>query len=136
MDNYLAMGDPDSLSRLELVSLYINGYYKLDADRRSKFEAAFRKRKLPLPLMPPEERRPAIRSPPGHEFSIDRLTFLSYLLLIYSGTAFFYSWIYLAERLIKMDFRVNTRHKLIQTGIALFYVTAEILIYGYFSNLP
>lgn len=127
-------GDPDKLSRLELISLYINGYYSLDAVSRSKFEAAFRKRKLPLPAMP-EKLTPPGREGAAKASTIDRSTFISYMLLIYSGTAVFYSWIYLALRLAKMDFGVNTKHKLIQSGIALFYVVAEILLYDYFSNI-
>jgi hypothetical protein len=134
--------DPDRLSRLELVSLYINGYYQLDSSLRSRFEAAFRKRKLPVPDMPSEEpvprsvpeNRRAIASGGARRATIDRDTFLSYILLIYTGTAVFYSWIYLALRLLKMDFRENAKHKLIQSGIALFYVIAEILLYDYFSK--
>jgi hypothetical protein len=125
--------DPDRLSKPELVSLYINGYYTLDADLRSKFEAAFRKRKLPLPSMP-REAPTEPRAGPRKASSIDRKCFLSYILLIYSGTAIFYSWFYLAERLMKMDFGENTKHKLIQSGIALVYVVSEILLYGYFSK--
>jgi hypothetical protein len=133
MERALFPGDPNELSRLELISLYINGYYKLDAELRSKFEAAFRKRKLPLPLMP--EHAPAEAHAGGGKPSpMDRSTFLSYILLIYSGTAIFYSWIYLAERLVKMDFREDTKHKLIQSGIALFYVVAEVLLWDYFSK--
>jgi hypothetical protein len=133
MDTLVFRGDPDRLSRPELISFYINGYYRLDAGLRSKFEAAFRKRKLPLPHMPAEE-------PPGKpcaspkRATIDRPTFLSYILLIYTGTAIFYSWFYLAERLIKMDFRYNTKNKLIQSGIALVYVVGEILLYLYFTG--
>jgi hypothetical protein len=123
------VGDPNRLSRLELISLYINGYYSLDADRRSRFEAEFRKRKLPLPLMPDSLPRPK----PAKD--MDRKCFLSYILLIYTGTALFYSWIYLAERLVKWDFSVNAKHKLIQSGIALFYVIVEILVIDYFSGL-
>jgi hypothetical protein len=126
-------GDPEGLSRLELISRYIDGYYELDAGRRSKFEAAFRKRKLPLPLMPPHDPRPD-RAAVGKPRVIDLSTFLSYILLIYSGTAIFYSWIYLAERLAKMDFREGAKHKLIQSGIALFYVIVEILLFEYFSK--
>lgn len=126
-------GDPDMLSRLELISLYINGYYELDADLRSKFEAAFKKRKLPLPVMPEHAPSPG-RVAVGKPTAIDRGTFLSYILLIYSGTAVFYSWIFLAERLIKLDFRENTKHKLIQSGIALSYLLAELLLYAYFTG--
>jgi hypothetical protein len=133
METALYGGDPDRLSRLELISLYINGYYTLGADLRSKFEAAFRKRKLPLPRMP--ENAPSLDPPDARKpATIDRSTFLSYILLIYSGTAIFYSWIFLAERLVKMDFRENTKHKLIQSGIALFYVVVEILLYDFFSK--
>lgn len=122
--------DPEGLSRLELVSRYINGYYALDADHKRRFEAAFARRKLPLPCMPPAPsvERPAARA------SMDRNTFLSYILLIYTGTALFYSWIYLAERLIKMDLREDAPHRLIQTGIALLYVVGELLLYAYFSG--
>jgi hypothetical protein len=132
MENAIYNGDPDKLSRLELVSLYINGYYTLDADSRSRFEAAFRKRKLPLPSMPenPPPQRGAEAPKAG---SIDRGTFISYLLLIYTGTAVFYSWIFLAIRLAKMDF--HGRHKLIQSGIALLYVVVEILVCDYFSTI-
>jgi hypothetical protein len=134
MNTLVFGGDLDRLSRPELISLYINGYYKLDADLRSKFEAAFKKRKLPLPVMPADGPTAADRGS-SRRAVIDRSTFLSYILLIYSGTAFFYSWIYLAERLVKMDFGENTRHKLIQSGIALVYVVGEILLYGYLSKL-
>jgi hypothetical protein len=133
MDTTAFFGDPASLSRLELVSLYINRYYKLDTDLRSKFEAEFRKRKLPLPRMPIEP--PPARARGSGKWAMDRRTFLSYILLIYSGTAFVYSWIYLAERLVKMDFGENTRHKLLQSAIALFYVVVEILLYNYFTQL-
>lgn len=134
METVLNGGDPDRISRLELISLYINDYYALDANSRSQFEAAFRKRKLPLPRMP--ERSPQASSVAAPKpMRIDRGTFISYILLIYSGTAVVYSWIYLIERFVKMDFRENARHKLIQSGIALFYITAEILLFDYFSRL-
>jgi hypothetical protein len=124
------LADPDSLSRIELISVYINEYYTLDADRREKFEAAFRKKKLPLPVMPP-----CLPAPRHPQATMDRHCFVSYLLLIYTGTAIFYSWIYLIERLVKMDFAKHEKHKLIQTGIALFYVIAELLLFYYFSSL-
>jgi hypothetical protein len=122
------MADPDSLSRLELISLYINDYYTLDAERRAAFEAAFRKRKLPLPRIP--EARPTVRK---RAAPMDRNCFLSYILLIYTGTAIFYSWFFLLQRIVKLDFTKKDRHKFIQTGIALFYVIAEILLFDFFS---
>jgi hypothetical protein len=125
-----SMDDPAALSRLELVSLYINRYYQLDADLRSRFEAEFLRRKLPLPAMPAAPARPC-RDRRGASRPMSRGCFLSYVLLIYSGTAFFYSWAYLAARLVKMDYAVETRHKLVQTAIALIYVVGELLLYGY-----
>jgi len=122
------IGDLDGLSRPELISLYINGYYTLDAGLKSKFEAAFKERKLPLPRMP--ETPPVPKAAP----SIDRKCFLSYILLMYTGTGIFYSWFFLAARLLKMDFRDNLKHKLIQTGIALLYVVGELLLIGYFRG--
>jgi hypothetical protein len=119
--------DPEELSRIELISLYIDGYYTFDAARKAKFEAAFAKRKLPLPRMPPFP-PPPIPAPGRAASGIDRGCFISYVLLIYSGTAIFYSWIYLAERLLKMDFDKGAKHKLIQSAIALFYVVVEILL--------
>jgi hypothetical protein len=133
MDTIAFSGDPASLSRLELVSLYINRYYKLDADLRSKFETEFRKRNLPLPRMPIGS--PLKRDRTAGKWTMDRHTFLSYVLLIYSGTAFVYSWIYLAQRLVKMDFGQNPRHKLLQSAIALVYVIVEIFLYIYFAQL-
>lgn len=128
-------GDPDSLSRPELVSLYINGYRKLDAGMRAKYEAAFRKRRLPLPDMSAEASPSHGRGLPSKECGIDRGAFLSYILLIYSGTAVFYCWVYLAQRLVKMDFGQNTKHKLIQTGISLLYAIGEIFLCDYFAHL-
>jgi hypothetical protein len=60
--------------------------------------------------------------------TIDRQTLLSYILLIYTGTALFYSWYYLVERLIRRDFRACTKHKIIQTGLSVLYVAADILL--------
>jgi hypothetical protein len=125
-------GDPDKLSRLELISLYINDYCSLDADSRSRFEAAFRKRKLPLPIIPAKPPQEA-RGRAGVASSIDRSTFISYMLLIYTGTAVFYSWFYLAARLAKMDF--GSKHKLILSGISLAYIIGELLLFDCFSRL-
>jgi hypothetical protein len=120
--------DPDSLSRIELVSSYMNEYAALGEAGRSKFEDAFRRRGLPLPDMSARASRAPATSARAAKASIDRETFLSYLLLIYTGTAVFYSWYYLVERLIRRDFRVGARHKIIQTGISLFYAAADILL--------
>jgi len=124
------MADPDSLSRIELISVYINQYYSLDSEGRARFEAEFRKRKLPLPCMPATYTIPARTLP-----AMDRDCFLSYLLLIFTGTAIFYSWIFLAQRLVKMDFAKAGKHRLIQSGIALFYVLCEILLFEHLSAL-
>lgn len=125
--------DPENLSRLELVSLFVNGYYDLGPEARFRFEAEFKKRGLPLPHMPPRLPAPAV--PAKKTSTIDRSCFTSYMLLIYTGTAIFYAWIFLAARLIKLDFGANPRHKLIQTAIALFYVVAELLAINYFAGL-
>ena len=123
-----SMADPKSLSRLELISLYINHYYDLDPAQRSSFATEVLRRKLPLPDMPAS--RPTARPSPG----MDRYCFLDYVLLIYSGTAIVYSWIFLIERLVKLDIAKGGKHRVIQAGIALFYVIAEILLFVYFST--
>jgi len=126
-----ATEDPDTLSRIELVSSYVNEYPFLDEGRRARFEAAFRKRGLPLPDMTPSRSRP--RRParePAAKGYIDRETFLSYILLIYTGTAIFYSWYYLAERLVRRDFRICPKHKIIQTALSILYIAADILALG------
>jgi len=120
-------GDPLSLSRIELVSAYINGYSSLGAERRAAFEAALRARGLPLPRVPPE-RPPIPGIEPKEKPAIDKGTFFSYILLIYTGTAVFYCWYYLAERLIRRDFRSGAKHKAAQTAISLFYAAADILV--------
>lgn len=121
------MADPHSLSRPELISLFINHYYDLDPVQWASFSAEFLRRKLPLPVMP------ASRPVPKPRSGIDRNCFVSYVLLIYSGTAIVYSWIFLIERLVKMDIAKGGKHRIIQSAIALFYIVAEILIFEYFS---
>jgi hypothetical protein len=123
-----AARDPDSLSRIELISSYISSYPSLDEEGRAGLEAAFRRRGLPLPDMSERPRpiRPARPRRAGG--TIDKQTLLSYILLIYTGTALFYSWYYLVERLARRDFRACTKHKIIQTGLSVFYVAADILI--------
>lgn len=123
-------GDPENLPRIELISRYINGYYRLGSALRARYEAAFRKRNLPLPRMgaqPP----PARRESPWA--SMDVSTFLDYLLLIYSGSAIFYSWIFLAKHLFRMDF-ARSRHTLVQTALALFYIFGELALAEYFAG--
>ncbi len=133
MNGHGEMADLGSLSRLELISLYINGYGSLDADQRSQFEIEFHRRGLPLPRMSPL--RAAAPRPAPRRGDIDRSTLFSYILLIYTGTAVFYSWFYLAARLLKMDFRRNLKHKLIQSAISLFYVIIDILLVQCLVNL-
>jgi hypothetical protein len=120
--------DPDTLSRIELVSSYVNGYAELGEEGRADLEAELARRGLPVPDMSRRgiKARPGLpRAPAG---GIDRETLLSYILLIYTGTAIFYSWYYLAERLIRRDFSLRAKHKIIQTGISLLYAAADILI--------
>jgi hypothetical protein len=123
-----ASEDPDSLSRIELVSSYVNRYGSLDEEGKARLEAAIRKRGLPVPDMSDRPRPAAAHRRGIPKVTIDRETFLSYILLIYTGTAIFYSWYFLAERLIRRDYRVCAKHKIIQTGISVLYVAADILI--------
>lgn len=125
-----AARDPDSLSRIELISSYVNCYPSLDEEGKARLEASFRRRGLPLPDM--SERPRAIRParPRNAGGTIDKETLLSYILLIYTGTALFYSWYYLVERLVRRDLRACTKHKIIQTGLSALYVAADILILG------
>jgi hypothetical protein len=126
--------DPNSISRIELVSSYVNGYGELGEQRRAEIAAELARRGLPLPDM---SRRGTPAGPPRRRIpaeGIDKQTLLSYILLIYTGTAIFYSWYYLAERLIRRDFKLRAKHKIIQTGMSLLYAAADILILSLFAG--
>lgn len=114
------------MSSYELVSIYINRSYGDKLEALPLLEAELRKRRLPvpepMPLPPPE---PAA----GKSSAMSRETFLSYLLLIYTLTGLFYSWLYLPMRLIRGDFDKDRKHRLVQTAIALLYQAAEIATY-------
>jgi|WetSurMetagenome_2_1015567.scaffolds.fasta_scaffold528933_2 hypothetical protein len=120
--------NPDSLSRIELISSYVNGYAELDDAGRADLEAELARRGLPVPDMSRRGTKARPGRPRAPAGGIDRETLLSYILLIYTGTAIFYSWYYLAERLIRRDCSLRAKHKIIQTGISLFYAAADILI--------
>jgi hypothetical protein len=128
MEN-LPMGNPveaeeiEYASPIELVSSYIDSYYSLDPDSREARERELAARGLPLPRMPSD---PPVHTPRRVTEAIDKETFLDYVLLIYTGTALFYSWIFMAIRFAKRDFK--TKHRLIQTAISLFYILSELIL--------
>lgn len=111
-------------SSYELISRYINDYYSIDEASRRAMAAEFSARGLPLPKIGPAP-LPALRA----KRPMDRRTFLSYLLLIYTLSGIFYAWCYIPARLIKKDYRDDMKDSLIQGGIALFYQLAEILAF-------
>lgn len=118
--------EPESLSCMssyELISRYINDYHEIDEATRRAMARELSARHLPLPKIgePPE---PSLRAKKGTE--MDRRTFLSYLLLIYTVTGIFYAWGYIPARLIKKDFQKDKRDNAIQAGIALLYQVIEI----------
>lgn len=106
----------------ELVSVYVNRGHGEDLAYKSELEAALRARGLPLP----EQMPPAEAPMPPASAPMTRATFFEYILLTYIVTGLFYSWLYLPLRLIKGDFSVDRKHKLIQTGLALAYQAAEV----------
>lgn len=124
------------LSRIELVSIYINTYYDLGADDRHAYEVEFARRGLPLPAMPKERPvYPEAPVPPPRKSWIDRNTFVSYLFLLSLVPGIFYSWFYLGTRLVKRDFRTNTKHKVILSAISGAYIAAEALLVDYLVDL-
>jgi hypothetical protein len=129
MAEFLSVGDVDRASSAELLSIHINRLHKGDPALIAAVEAELSSRGLPLP----EPYPPAAEAPPP---PMTRETFLSYLFLIYTVTGLVYSWLYLPMRLIKGDFRVDTRHKVIQSGIALAYQAAEVVAIGALLELP
>lgn len=109
------------MSDWELVSVYVNRGYGDDLTLMRALVAELEARRLPIPEQMPE-RRQATPTPPA----MSRGTFLEYVLLVYSVTGILYSWLYLPMRLVKKDFGVDRKHKLIQAGIALAYQAAEV----------
>jgi hypothetical protein len=112
------------VSSYELISRYINDYYEIDETTRRAMARELSARHLPLPKIggPPALRVKQVSQ-------MDKETFLSYLLLIYTLTGLFYAWGYLPARLIKKDYRKDKKDKVIQTGIALLYQLAEIVAF-------
>lgn len=110
------------MSDWELVSVFINRGHGDDLAYREELERELTARGLPVPEQMPqiEPKKPATAA------SMTRATFLEYVLLIYVVTGLIYSWIYLPLRLVKGDFAVDRKHKLIQTGVALAYQAAEV----------
>lgn len=110
------------MSDWELVSVYVNRGHGEDLAYKAELEAELVARGLPVPeQMPPlEAQRPAATA------AMTRATFLEYILLTYIVTGLFYAWLYLPLRLVKGDFSVDRKHKLIQTGVALAYQAAEV----------
>ena len=86
----------------------------------------FSARHLPLPKMG-EPPAPVLRVKNGSQ--MDKRTFLSYVLLIYTVTGLFYAWGYLPARIIKNDFQKDKKDNVIQTGIALFYQLIEVVAF-------
>jgi hypothetical protein len=114
------------ISSYELISRYINDYYEIDEATRRAMAHELSARHLPLPKMG-EPLAPVLRLKKGSE--MDKRTFLSYVLLIYTVTGLFYAWGYLPARLIKKDFQIDKKDNVIQTGIALFYQLIEIVTF-------
>ncbi|HOX32773.1 MAG TPA: hypothetical protein PLB91_10600 [Spirochaetales bacterium] len=113
------------IPRIELVSLYMNFFERLDEDERSAFEEEFLRRGLPLPArsaMEAKPSQPTVRPAAKH---LDEATTRSYLYLINVLTGLFYSWYFLASRLGRRDIGGDPRHRAIQTLIALAYLALE-----------
>jgi len=110
------------MSDWELVSVYVNRGHGDDLAYKAELETELETRGLPVP-----EQMPSIEpQKPASSGTMTRSTFLEYILLTYIVTGLFYAWLYLPLRLIKGDFSVDRKHKLIQTGVALAYQAAEI----------
>lgn len=110
------------MSDWELVSVYINRGHGDDLAYKAELEGELASRKLPVPEQMLQRETP---KPPATA-AMTRATFLEYVLLTYVVTGLFYAWLYLPLRLVKGDFSVDRKHKLIQTGVALAYQAAEV----------
>jgi hypothetical protein len=122
MEETPADGTVVAMSSWELVSVYINRSYGDNLALKAALEAELAARKLPLPGQMPPRVEPA-PSPAA----MTKATFLEYILLTYLATGILYSWFFLPLHLLKGDFRVDRKHKLIQSGIALAYQAAELV---------
>jgi len=110
------------MSDWELVSVYINRGHGDNLSYKAELEGELASRKLPVP-----EQMPQLEAPkPRATAAMTRSTFLEYVLLIYIVTGLVYSWLYLPVRLVKGDFSVDRKHKLIQTAVALAYQALEV----------
>jgi hypothetical protein len=110
------------MSDWELVSVYVNRGHGEDLEYKAELEAEFGARGLPVP----EQMPPIGPKKPAAATSMARTTFLEYVLLTYIVTGLFYSWLYLPLHVVKGDFSVDRKHKLIQTGLAFAYQAAEV----------
>jgi hypothetical protein len=127
----LARESLNLLSDWELISIYINNECD-EVDLKAAVEAALRARRLPVPQPLPRRPPPLPHAPaPG---SMTRQTFIEYLLLIYSLTGVLYCWFFIPLHLILGDFKVDRRHKLIQSAMALGYQALEIAAAVAISN--
>jgi hypothetical protein len=110
------------LTKLELFSIYINHSYEMAGSLKEAYENEMSARKIDLPKSVYTE-----KDIPKKKARIDRETFISYVLLIYTITGLIYSWVYLIERVIRRDFAKNTKHKIIQSIISFIYLILEVL---------
>jgi hypothetical protein len=123
----------EAIPRIELVSLYMNRYAAFDEAQRRAYEAEFRRRGLPLPVIPPPNAAAEAPQAKGKralaaKAPIDQRTFLSYVLLIYTLTGLVYSWIFLVTRLVRKDFGGHSKHVMIQTIISIAYIALEGIV--------
>jgi hypothetical protein len=117
----------DSLPRIELVSLYMNRYASLGTEDRRSFEGEFARRGLPIPDMSRETTTLSAVQARVAKKPLARGTTISYFLFIYTPSGLVYAWVFLAARLIRHDYDVDHRHKVIQTFISLAYIALETL---------
>lgn len=144
------------MSSYELISLYINDHDRLEPAALHAIEAEFHRRKLPLPRLPSQPEAQAIstssagaapvqlqtaplgadpalpakgRPAASKRTAMDRRTFISYLLLIFSGTAVVYAWFFIPLRLAKRDYLADRRNFRIQAGVSVFYMALDFALF-------
>ena len=121
-------------SSYELISLYINEYYKIDDETKRALAAEFKARKLPLPKVPQMQTAGPVAggadsvmpSEASKHHSMDKRTFRSYLLFIYIVTAIFYAWVFIPARLLKRDYLDDKKDFHIQTALSIFFMALDI----------